>query len=105
MNMLSLTFSYFFLLFFLLYWLLNPWVNIQNGILLLASYAFIASFSISSAIILLTYSLLIYILGEFIHKTNHIKTGYSVLILLILTFFIAFKYYPASRESLQLSLS
>lgn len=105
MNMLSLTFGYFFLLFFLLYWLLNPWVKVQNGLLLLASYAFIAGFSISSALILLTYSLLIYFLGEFIHKTNHIKTGYAVLVLLILTFFIAFKYYPASRESLQLSLS
>lgn len=105
MNMLSLTFGYSFLLFFLLYWLLNPWHRLQNSLLLLVSYAFVSYFSLSSALILLTYSLLIYVLGRFIHTSNKTKTGYTLLTLLTIAFFIAFKYYPASRESLQLALS
>jgi len=103
MNILSLTFCYFFLLFFLLYWLLTAWPRLQNGLLLITSYAFIACFSVSSAAILLTYSLLIYIISIFIHKTNYYRVGYMLLIMLILAFFITFKYYPATRENLQVS--
>lgn len=105
MNMLSITFAWLFLALFLLYWLSCSYTKIQNQILLIASYAFVAWFSLSSAVIMLIYSLLIYCLGLFIHKTNKSRAGYSLLALLIIGFFTAFKYYPAARESLQTSFS
>ncbi|KFC94876.1 MBOAT family O-acyltransferase [Leminorella grimontii] len=105
MNFFSLGFAYCFLLFFLLYWSFRPSVSIQNGLLLGASYLFIGSFSLGSAAVLLIYSLLIYGLARFAHRTESKKTGYILLALLVCAFFVVFKYYPFFRESLQLRLS
>ncbi len=105
MSFFSLDFSYYFLVFFLLYWLLRPYVVVQNYLLIAASYLFVYSFSAGSAIILLGYSILIYLLGRLATVLKGKKPVYLLLTTLVVLCFGLFKYYPFFREGLQSQLA
>ncbi|WP_159566615.1 MBOAT family O-acyltransferase [Budvicia diplopodorum] len=107
MSFFSLDFSYYFVIFFLLYWLLRPYVAVQNYLLIAASYLFVYSFSIGSAVILFGYSIFIYLLGR-LSTSNRLsgkKPVYILLTALVVSCFTLFKYYPFFREGLQAKLA
>lgn len=92
MSFLSIEFGLCFTLFFLLYWSLCWSVRLQNALLLTASYALVASFSLQSLLILLGYSLLVYLLG--LLAARHPGRGFNgvLLLTLVLGCFYLFKY-------------
>ncbi|MBP2264447.1 hypothetical protein [Pseudomonas sp. BP8] len=73
MSFLSIEFGLCFTLFFILYWSLCGSVRVQNALLLAASYALVASFSLQSLGILLGYSALVYLLGLLVGPPDSIK--------------------------------
>ncbi|MFZ4169072.1 MBOAT family O-acyltransferase [Enterobacter ludwigii] len=90
-----------FIVFFGLYWLCQPWSKIQNTLLLVAGYGFIASVSIRSLFILLIYSVLVLFSVGMAHEKRTKRYATPFLIFIVLTFFIAFKYYSPVSEWIQ----
>nr|WP_189661943.1 MBOAT family O-acyltransferase [Pseudomonas urmiensis] len=81
-----------FTLFFLLYWSLCWSVRLQNALLLTASYALVASFSLQSLYILLGYSALVYLLGQLTARYPGRWFNPVLLLALVLGCFYLFKY-------------
>ncbi|MFC0179923.1 MBOAT family O-acyltransferase [Thorsellia kenyensis] len=98
MSFLSLEFILVFTFFLIIYWLLANKPKIQNGLILLGSYAFISSFSLYATLVLFAYSTLIYILSLLSHKIRKKHFPVYLLLLLICIMFFLFKYYDAIRE-------
>ncbi|EKS6645472.1 MBOAT family protein [Enterobacter hormaechei] len=90
-----------FIVFFALYWLCQPWNKIQNFMLLMAGYGFVASVSIRSLFILLIYSVLVLIVTGLAHEQKIRKYAVPLLLFIVLSFFIAFKYYSPVSEWIQ----
>jgi alginate O-acetyltransferase complex protein AlgI len=105
MHYLSPEFALLFLLFLWLYWFvgLGQGVRAQNGLLLLASYAFYSAFDLRFLALLLVFSLLITALAHAMARTNGawrrvwMLTGIS----LALGNLAIFKYYNFFREAAQ----
>lgn len=92
MSFLSIEFGLCFTLFFLLYWSLCWSVRLQNALLLIASYALVASFSLQSLYILLGYSALVYLLGQLTARYPGRWFNPVLLLALVLGCFYLFKY-------------
>ncbi|MGE8326378.1 MBOAT family O-acyltransferase [Pseudomonas urmiensis] len=92
MSFLSIEFGLCFTLFFLLYWSLCWSVRLQNALLLVASYALVASFSLQSLYILLGYSALVYLLGQLTARYPGRWFNPVLLLALVLGCFYLFKY-------------
>lgn len=92
MSFLSIEFGLCFTLFFLLYWSLCWSVRLQNVLLLTASYALVASFSLHSLYILLGYSALVYLLGQLTARYPGRWFNPVLLLALVLGCFYLFKY-------------
>ncbi|MGC6031606.1 MBOAT family protein, partial [Enterobacter kobei] len=90
-----------FIVFFALYWLCQPWYKIQNVMLLMAGYGFVASVSIRSLFILLIYSVLVLTVTGMAHEQKIRKYAVPLLLFIVLSFFIAFKYYSPVSEWIQ----
>jgi D-alanyl-lipoteichoic acid acyltransferase DltB (MBOAT superfamily) len=91
-SFLSIEFGLCFTLFFLLYWSLCWSVRLQNVLLLSASYALVASFSLHSLYILLGYSALVYLLGQLTARYPGRWFNPVLLLALVLGCFYLFKY-------------
>ncbi|WP_149330293.1 MBOAT family O-acyltransferase [Citrobacter braakii] len=94
-------FLFCFIVFFALYWLCQPWGKIQNLLLLVAGYGFVASVNISSLVILISYSVLVLFLTGIAHEQRVRKYAVPSLLFIVLSFFIAFKYYSPVSEWIQ----
>ncbi|MBI6339936.1 MBOAT family O-acyltransferase [Proteus sp. DFP240708] len=100
MNFFSFEFLGAFVSFFILYWLFQKQIKIQNILLITVSYAFLFYADYRPAIILLSYTLFIYLLANILTKYTSSKVIYWLLGLLVAVYFTAFKYYSFFQESL-----
>ena len=100
MNFFSFEFLGAFVSFFILYWLFQKHVKIQNILLITVSYAFLFNVDYRPAIILLSYTLFIYLLANILTKYTSSKVIYWLLGLLVGVYFTAFKYYSFFQETL-----
>lgn len=98
MSFLSLEFIVCFSLFLFIYWMLSHKPAWQNWLLLLASYAFVASFSFYAVFVLFIFSTLIVLIGKLAEQVSSKITITATLLLLISSFFLFFKYYGALFE-------
>lgn len=101
MSFLSLEFIFSFATFMCLYWCFAKSPVVQNVLLLIASYAFVATFSFYALGVLFVYSTLIVILGVLAHKISARKMVGLLLLFLICLMFILFKYYDAIFDTAQ----
>jgi alginate O-acetyltransferase complex protein AlgI len=91
-SFLSIEFGLSFILFFVIYWSLCWSVRLQNVLLLAASYALVASFSLNSLYVLLGYSALVYLLGRLAERYPGRRLSYLLVLLLVVSCFYLFKY-------------
>lgn len=101
MSYLSIEFSVLFTIFFLLYWLLKRKPILQNGLLLLASYAIVASFNINFLVILLSYSFVLYGLSFPIYYSRHSSIWLGIAIVAAVINLCFFKYFDFFRSQIQ----
>ncbi|KAA9002538.1 MBOAT family protein [Affinibrenneria salicis] len=103
MDFFSLEFAGSFVIFFILYWLCQKNIKMQNVLLIAASYLFIALFNIKFLLILVVYSLLIYLLANVFaqYKYTSARMTYNLFLFVIIVLFVAFKYYSFLQESVQ----
>jgi D-alanyl-lipoteichoic acid acyltransferase DltB (MBOAT superfamily) len=102
---LSIEFGFCFILFFVLYWCLCASPRLQNVLLLGASYAILASFSLNFLYILLGYTSLVYLLGLLSHRYPGRAWVNGLMLLLVLGTFYLFKYQDFFTSSLQSALA
>jgi D-alanyl-lipoteichoic acid acyltransferase DltB (MBOAT superfamily) len=105
MHLLSIEFWGVFPFFFWLYWLFARRPNIQNHLLLLASYAFLASFDYRFALFLAFYTLVIHFLSLLIHKYPGRTFFFAASIIFSLLFLGTLKYHDFFRDTLQAALT
>ena len=105
MNFLSFEFVAIFVTFLFLYWLPFNSSALRNHLLIAASYALVALFNLQFALILLGYSLFIYLLAN--HGDRFLRPKYLYLLLAttIIGLFVVFKYYAFFQESIQDALA
>lgn len=101
MSYLSIEFGVLFLLFLLIYWALGKLPRYQNILLLMASYAIVASFNISFLIILMGYSFILYGLSFAIFYSRYNKFWLVVAVVIALVNLCFFKYFDFFRIELQ----
>lgn len=101
MSYLSIEFSVLFPLFFLLYWALAKKPLYQNGLLLIASYAIVASFDINFLAILITYSFVLYGLSFPIYYSKRSGIWLGVAIAAAIINLCFFKYFDFFRVQVQ----
>ncbi|WP_323012148.1 MBOAT family O-acyltransferase [Castellaniella sp.] len=105
MNFLSLEFSSFFLLFLVLYWSCVRWPDVQNVLLLAASYFILASAHPWFVLMVIAYSLGIYACGHAIVRTRGKNRLALILALTLATLNLAiFKYFDFFRDSINTAL-
>ena len=92
MSYFSIEFGLCFILFFLLYWLLSFSLRVQNALLLIASYAILASFNLSFLYILLGYSVAVFALGHLSARYPGRWFTQGAILALVLGCFYFFKY-------------
>lgn len=105
MSFLSFEFIAFFMAFLFVYWLpfnVGAW---RNDLLIAASYALVALFNLQFALILLGYSLFIYVLANHCDRWLRPKQIYLLLATTIVGLFVVFKYYAFFQESIQETLA
>ena len=98
---LSIEFGLCFILFFAFYWSLCWSPRLQNALLLAASYAILASFSLDFLYVLLGYTVLVYALGLFSQRFPAQRITWALLLLLVLGCFYLFKYQDFFTSSVQ----
>ncbi|MDZ5604583.1 MBOAT family O-acyltransferase [Pseudomonas sp. RP23018S] len=101
MSFLSIEFGLCFILFFMLYWALGGWPRLQNTLLLVTSYALVASFGLASLYTLVGYSALVYLLGRLAGRYPGRWFNPVLLLILVLGAFYLFKYQTFFAESAQ----
>ncbi|TDF85893.1 MBOAT family protein [Pseudomonas sp. H9] len=104
-SFLSIEFGLSFILFFVIYWSLCWSFRLQNVLLLAASYALVASFSLNSLYVLLGYTVLVYLLGLLGERYPGRRFSYLLVLLLVLGCFYLFKYQEFFVASLQGALA
>ncbi|TLP54893.1 MULTISPECIES: MBOAT family O-acyltransferase [Pseudomonas] len=105
MSFLSIEFGLCFTLFFIVYWSLCWSARLQNVLLLTASYALVASFSLHSLYILLGYSALVYLLGGLAGRYPGRGFCNALLLALVVGCFYLFKYQVFFVEGVQNALA
>lgn len=105
MSYLSIEFATIFVLFFLLYWSLRPFIGLQNGLLLVSSYLIVGLFSIEFAIILASYTVIIYLLSTAIHSSRKPQLWLAIAIIAGIGNLAVFKYYNFFAPTLSEQLS
>ncbi|RBJ83610.1 MBOAT family protein [Pseudomonas sp. MWU12-2534b] len=98
---LSIEFGLCFILFFVLYWGLGFSLRLQNALLLAASYAILASFSLNFLYILLGYTALVYLLGLLSQRYPGRGWVNGLMLLLVLGAFYLFKYQDFFTSTVQ----
>ena len=101
MSFLSFEFVAVFTAFLCVYWLPFKSSALSNALLIAASYALIALFHLQFALLLLGYSLFIYVLAQHADRWLHAKQIYLLLATGIISLFVLFKYYAFFQESIQ----
>lgn len=101
MSYLSIEFALCFFVFFLLYWLVNASPRLQNGLLLLAGYGLLHSFSHLFALHLLVYTLITYALSVGIAFSRHSRWFFIIALVVSVSNLFFFKYFDFSRQYLQ----
>lgn len=97
-SLFSFEFLVGFLLFFITYWLFAPWVKIQNVMLLMVGYLFVGFVSLYSLLILLSWSVCVYLLVTLAgHEKYRSKTGIALSVMLAV-YFVIFKYFMPVSE-------
>ncbi len=105
MTYLSLEFFFAFLIFLSAYWAIAFSPRAQNGLLLLASYAIIASFNWMSLALIIIYSLAVQILANWLHLYPAKKINNYLIILCVGALLFTFKYYNFFISEFEESLS
>jgi len=98
---LSIEFGLCFILFFLVYWSVCWSTRLQNVLLLTASYAILASFSLDFLYILLGYTALVYLLGLLSERFPGRSFVNGLMLLLVLGCFYLFKYQDFFTSTVQ----
>lgn len=88
-------------MFFVLYWMLKNKLVFQNGLLLIASYAIVASFNFSFLVILLSYTFVLYGLSFPIYYSRHSNFWLGVAIVAAIINLCFFKYFDFFRTQVQ----
>lgn len=101
MSYLSIEFSVLFPLFFLLYWTLRTKLTCQNVLLLIASYAIVASFDLNFLAILMTYTFVLYGLSFPIFYSKRSSFWLAVAIVVAIINLCFFKYFDFFRVQIQ----
>ncbi|PID64839.1 MAG: membrane-bound O-acyltransferase family protein, partial [Gammaproteobacteria bacterium] len=101
MSYLSIEFAFGFLIFFIFYWLFASDTRWQNILLLSASFALLASFSLGFAAHLAVYSCVIYALSVLIAYTDYQRFWLVVSVAVAVVNLFIFKYLDFFREYLQ----
>lgn len=100
-SFLSVEFALFFFVFFLVYWSFRKRPDIQNIILLFASYFIIYLMAGIVAISVLSiFSIIIFILANFIITSNHKKSWLITGVIITLVNLSIFKYYDFFRSNI-----
>ncbi|AWM78965.1 MBOAT family protein [Gammaproteobacteria bacterium ESL0073] len=102
MSYLSIEFSVVFPIFFLLYWILIKKPALQNVLLLIASYAIVATFDIKFLAILVTYSVVLYVLSfPIYHSKKRSGLWLALAISVAIINLCFFKYFDFFRVQVQ----
>lgn len=102
MSYLSIEFSVLFLIFFCCYWLFQKLPILQNYLLLIASYVIVISFSYTFAIILASYSIVVFILCWLMKKTKYSYFWLVISLIAALGNLAIFKYFDFFTNTLQI---
>ncbi len=106
-NFLSIEFALIFPLFFIVYWALRPFLTAQKLLLLVASYALLASFSTYFAAIIMEYTIVTFALGQRIFKSTHEKKQkrwLRIAVIYAIAHLALFKYFDFFHDSVQNTL-
>ncbi|MDR2452547.1 MAG: MBOAT family protein [Candidatus Accumulibacter sp.] len=101
MHLLSIEFWGVFAFFFWIYWLFARRPDVQNGLLLLASYGFLASFDPRFALFMAFYTLVIHWLSVLIHRHPGRTLFFAVSVVFSLSCLGTLKYHDFFRDALQ----
>jgi D-alanyl-lipoteichoic acid acyltransferase DltB (MBOAT superfamily) len=104
MSFLSIEFWAVFPFFFWIYWLFARRPDVQNGLLLLASYGLLITFDPRFAIFIAFYTLAIHFLSARIYRHPEKKSFFVVAILFSLSYLALLKYCDFFRDTLQTAL-
>lgn len=89
--------------FFIFYWAVAPWPKVQNVSLLMAGYSFVYYVGAYALLVLLSWSLCVFILVKLAERNNGGKKATVALVILILIYFVVFKYAMPVTEWLKLA--
>ncbi|MFT0533087.1 MBOAT family O-acyltransferase [Castellaniella hirudinis] len=106
MSFLSLEFSGFFLLFLILYWSCVRWPDVQNTLLLAASYFILASAHPWFALMIIAYTAGIHACGLLILRTREKnRAGLALALVLAVLNLATFKYFDFFRDGINAALT
>lgn len=100
MSFLSVEFALCFVLFFALYWSVRPFPRLQNGLLLIASYGILASFSWYAAVAIAGYTLFTYVMSLLIWRQASKRWLIFAMLAAVINLAV-FKYFDFFRSSVQ----
>lgn len=100
----TIEFLFAFWMFFILYWLVAPLPKVQNGLLLLGGYFFVYQISAYSLMILLSWSLCVWLLTNLAQKRRCANLATGLLVGLMLGYFLVFKYCMPFADWLRMNL-
>ncbi|UNM96532.1 MBOAT family protein [Ignatzschineria rhizosphaerae] len=101
MSYLSIEFAAIFVAFFLIYWIFRSRVAIQNLILLISSYLIVGLFNINFALILGSYSVILYLLSTGIVYSLRPKLWLIISVVAAIGNLAVFKYFNFFAPQLQ----
>lgn len=104
MSYLSIEFGAIFVLFFLVYWAFRPYVAVQNLILLISSYLIVGLFNINFALILGSYTAVIYLLSSCIVYSPRPKLWLVSAVVVAIGNLAVFKYFNFLRPNSSINL-
>ncbi len=105
MNYLSIEFGLLFILFLCLYWSLAFSYRIQNGLLIVASYALVCTFNIEFALILFGYTVAVYFVAFLCVRYPQKRCVKAIIVIMVLGMLTIFKYYDFFQENMQSALA
>jgi len=105
MNYLSIEFGLLFILFLCLYWSLAFSYRIQNGLLIVASYALICTFNVEFALILFGYTTAVYAVAFLCIRFPQAWGVKAIIVIMVFGMLTIFKYYNFFQENMQSALA
>lgn len=104
-SFLSIEFALLFIVFFSIYWSFRNKPNIQNQLILIASYAIIYLMAgVVATSVLFVFSNLVFFIGRQIEKNEHKKNWLIVGVLLVIVNLCFFKYYDFFRNNIIIAM-